>query len=162
MRPIQWHLKQYWRVPESLKRCYQFPGRSTPFFKLVAGGKQYAPRASITPTTTCTEIIYRRIRRRLGHSLKRSHCKGTWSLPESKLHITGTKSGPFGPKRVPRPLPKQHSSYSHRQHHSGCLGLNKKEGWSRTLCEPCYGVSWPGVPASKLLSKPDTFQAGWM
>ena len=27
----------------------------------------------------------------------------------------------FGRKRVPRPLPEQHSSYSLRQHHSSCL-----------------------------------------
>ena len=31
------------------------------------------------------------------------------------------KSGLPGPKRVPRPLFKQHSPGSHRQHNSGCL-----------------------------------------
>ena len=30
MRPIQWHLKNNWRVPESLEKVYPFPGHSTP------------------------------------------------------------------------------------------------------------------------------------
>ena len=32
MRPIQWHLKIYWRVPESLKKGFQFPGPCTPTY----------------------------------------------------------------------------------------------------------------------------------
>ena len=57
MRPIQWHLKNNCRVPESLE-------------KVVAGGKQCASRSTITPTKTCSADIYRRIKRRVGHSLK--------------------------------------------------------------------------------------------
>ena len=60
----------------------------------------------------------------MGHSLKRAHCKG--NLVSSRKQIAhnkspGTKSGLSGLKRVPRPLFKQHSPGSHRQHNSGCL-----------------------------------------
>ena len=55
--------------------------------KVVDGGKQCAFRSTITPTKTYSADIYRRIKRRVGCSLKRAHSRGTWSLPESKLHI---------------------------------------------------------------------------
>ena len=62
-------------------------------------------------------------RRRVGRSLKRTHCKG--NLIPSRKQIAhksfGTKDGLSGPKRVPRPLFKQHSPGSHKQHNSGCL-----------------------------------------
>ena len=59
----------------------------------------------------------------MGRSLKRAHCKG--NLVSSRKQVThkspGTKSGLSGLKRVPRPLFKQHSPGSLRQHNSGCL-----------------------------------------
>ena len=94
-----------------------------PPFKVVAGGKQCASRSTITPTKTCSADIYRRIKRRVGRSLKQTHCKGNL-VPSRKQVIhkpLGTKGGLSGPKRVPRPLFKQHSPGSHRQHNSGCL-----------------------------------------
>ena len=99
-----------------------------PPLKVVAGGRQCPSRSTITPTKTCSADIYRCIKRRVGSSLKQTHtARGTWSVPESKLHITkqvaplGAKSGLSGPKRVPRPLFKRHSPGSHRQPNSGCL-----------------------------------------
>ena len=46
-----------------------------PTLTMVARGKQCAPRATITPNKTCSANIYRRIKRRVGHPLKRTHCK---------------------------------------------------------------------------------------
>ena len=70
MRPIQWHLKNNWRVPESLEKV------APPPLKVVAGGKQCSSRATITPTKTCSADMYRRIKKRVGPSLKRMHYKG--------------------------------------------------------------------------------------
>ena len=80
-----------------------------PSSKMVAGGMQCAPRSTIIPTKTCSADIYRRIKRRLGCLFK----------DHTAHKLPGTKGGLFGPKGVPKPLPEQHSSYSHRQHHSG-------------------------------------------
>ena len=59
----------------------------------------------------------------MGCSLKRTHCKR--NLVTSRKQVVhkslGTKGGLSGPKRVSRPLSKQHSPGSHRQHNSGCL-----------------------------------------
>ena len=94
-----------------------------PSLKMVAGGKQCSSRSTITPSKTCSANLYRRIKRRVGRSLKRAHCKG--NLVSSRKQVAhkslGTKSGLSGLKRVPRPLFKQHSPGSHRQHNSGCL-----------------------------------------
>ena len=90
---------------------------------MVAGGKQCSSRSTITPSKTCSANLYRRIKRRVGRSLKRAHCKG--NLVSSRKQVArkspGTKSDLSGLKRVPRPLFKQHSPGSHRQHNSGCL-----------------------------------------
>ena len=95
---------------------------------MVAGGKHRAPRSTITPTKPCSATIYRRTKRRLGCSLKLSLCKGNLvpSRKQTTHKLPGTKGGLFCPKRVPRPLPEQHSSYSHRQHHIGCLCKQRK------------------------------------
>ena len=62
-----------------------------PTSKVVAGGKQCATRSTITPSKTCSANIYRRIKRRGGGGggahLDEHTARGTWSLPESKLHI---------------------------------------------------------------------------
>ena len=94
-----------------------------PPLKVVAGGKQCASRSTITPTKTCSADIYRGIKRRVGRSLKRTHCKGNLvTFRKQVAHKSlGTKGGLSGPKRVPRPLFKQHSPSSHGQHNSGCL-----------------------------------------
>ena len=52
------------------------PQLAPPPLKVVAGGKQCAFRSTITPTKTCSADIYKRIKRRVGHSLKWTHCKG--------------------------------------------------------------------------------------
>ena len=41
-----------------------------PSLKVVAGGKQCSSKSTITPTKTCSADIYRRIKRRMGRSLK--------------------------------------------------------------------------------------------
>ena len=94
-----------------------------PSLKVVAGRKQCSSRSTITPTKTCSADIYRRIKRKVGHLLKRTHCKG--NLVSSRKQVAhkspGAKGGLSGLKRVPRPLFKQHSPGSHRKHNSGCL-----------------------------------------
>ena len=94
-----------------------------PSSKMVAGGKQCAPRATITPTKTCPATVYRCLKRRLGRSLKRAHYKG--NLVSSRKPITYQLSRVEGSlsstKRLPKPLSRQHSSNSHRQHYSSVL-----------------------------------------
>ena len=68
MRPIQWHLKNNWRVTESLEKVPAPPST-------MVARKKRTHRPTITPNKTCSANIYRCIKRRLGPSLRRAHCK---------------------------------------------------------------------------------------
>ena len=99
----------------------------------------------MTPSKTCSADIYGCIKRMVGHSLKRAHCKG--NLVPSRKQVAykplGTKGSLSGPKRVPRPLFKQHSPGGHRQHNSGSLyqhGRGDKLGFS--VCPAVENPAW--------------------
>ena len=96
---------------------------SAPTPSLVVGGKQYTPRSTITPIKTCSANFYRRVKRRLGRSLKRAHCKRVLVITGDKAayKLSGTKSSLSGLKRVPKPLYRENSSGSNRQHYSSVL-----------------------------------------
>ena len=126
MRPIQWHVKNNWRVPESLEKVIPVPRSLHPHLKW------WLKLSSVLTgqPLTCSANLYRCIKRRVGCSLKRVHCKG--NLVSSRKQVAhkspGAKSGLSGLKRVPRPLFKQHSPGSHRQHNSGCLYQQRRGG----------------------------------
>ena len=99
------------------------PQLPPPTPKVVAGGKQCATRSTITPSKTCSANIYRRIKRRLGRSLRRAYCKG--NLVPSRKQVVHkplrAKSSISSSKRVSNPLLRQVSTDSYRQHNNGCL-----------------------------------------
>ena len=77
-------------------------------------------RPTITQNITCSANLYRRIKRRVGHSLKRMHCK-RHLVPSGKqaaYQLPRTQGSLSSLKRVPRPLHTQDSTCSNRQHHS--------------------------------------------
>ena len=90
---------------------------------MVAGGEQCAPRSTIIPNTTYSANIYRRIKRRVGRSLRRTHCKRVLvpSRKQTAYKLSGTESSLSGFKRVPGSLYQQNSSDSDRQHYSSVL-----------------------------------------
>ena len=73
--------------------------------KVVAGGKQCASRSTITPSKTCSANLNRRIKRRVGRSLRRAHCKGT--VVPTREQVThkplGAESSISSSKRVSNP-----------------------------------------------------------
>ena len=94
-----------------------------PSLTMVARRRQCASRSTITPSKTCSADIYRRIKRRVGRSLKRVHCKGVLvSAGKQAAHkLSGTKSSPPGLKRVPKPMHKQHCPGGHGQYYGSGL-----------------------------------------
>ena len=140
--------------------------------KVVAGGKQCVTRSTITPSTTCSANIYRRIKRRVGHSLRRAHCKGNLvpSREQAWHKPLRAKSSVSSSKRVSNPLLQQDSTDSYRQHNSGCLYQQRGGWWSRDLCVPYCGESCPGarhipgrlnVIADQLSRLGQTIQTEW-
>ena len=94
-----------------------------PPFTMVTKGRQCTYRPTITPNKTCSANIYRHIKRRVGHSLRRIHCKRNLvpSGKQAAYKLPRTKSSRSSLKRVPRPLLRQDSTCSNRQHHSGVI-----------------------------------------
>ena len=94
-----------------------------PSLTMVARRRRGASRSTITPSKTCSADIYRRIKRRVGRSLKRVHCKrvlvGAGKQVAHKL--SGAQSSFSSSQRVPRPLCRQNSSSGNRQYDSGHL-----------------------------------------
>ena len=122
-RPIQWHLKNHWRIQE---KVIPIP-KSLHSYEVVAPGSQRAPRTATAPTQSCPSDAYKCFKRRVGHPFGRVHSKGHLVSPRKQLayKLFSTKGGLFGLKRVARPLLKQTCPRSYRQHHSG--GLYKQE-----------------------------------
>ena len=94
-----------------------------PPLTMVARGRQCASRPTTTPSKTCSADIYRRIKRRVGRSLKRVHCKRdlVGARKQTAHKLSGTQSGFPGPQRVSKPLCRQNGSGGNRQHYSGSL-----------------------------------------
>ena len=100
----------------------------TPALTMVVGGKQCAPRSTITPSKTCSANIYRRIKKRVGRSLKQVHCKRVLvSAGKPAAHkLSGVKSSVSSLERVPRSLCRQDSSSGNRQHYSSSLHKQRR------------------------------------
>ena len=135
MRPIQWHLKQNWRVSESLEKVIPVPRLLHPHLKWWLEESNVLQGQPLHPLKHAP-IVHRCIKRRLGRSLKLSHCKGNLVLSRKQAthKLPGTKGSLFGPKIVPRPLTEQYSSYNHKHHHSGCLYKQRRGMKSGPLC----------------------------
>ena len=66
-----------------------------PSFTMVATGRQGSHRPTITPNKTCSANLYRRIKRRVGHSLKRTHCQRdlVTARKQAAYKLFGTQGG---------------------------------------------------------------------
>ena len=110
-----------------------------PTLTMVAGGEHCAPRSTITPNKTCSASLYRLIKRRVGRSLKRTHCKRVLvsARKQAAYKLSGTKSSLPGSERVPRPLFKPDSTGGNRQHHSSVIHKQGRRHEVRsTMCPP--------------------------
>ena len=85
-----------------------------PTFTVVAARGHWPYRLTITPNKTCSTNLFRYMKRRVGSSLKRKHCK-RHLVPSGKqvaYQLSRTRSSPSSLKRVPRPLHTQDTTCS--------------------------------------------------
>ena len=94
-----------------------------PSSTVVAAGGKHPHRPTITPNKTCSANLYRRIKRRVGRSLKRTHCKRVLvtTRKQTAYKLSGVKSSLLSSKRVSRPLWPQDGTCSNRQHYSSVI-----------------------------------------
>ena len=87
MRPIQWHLKSYWRMPESLEKVIPLPRSLHPHLKWWLKEDNVLTGQPLHPMQHALQIFTDASKEGWGSHLNEFIARGTWSLPESKLHI---------------------------------------------------------------------------
>ena len=78
---------------------------------------------TITSNKTCSANLYRCIKRRVGRSLKRTHCQRdlVTARKQTAYKLFGTQGSVSRLKRVSKPLYRPDSTCGNRQHYRSCL-----------------------------------------
>ena len=87
MRPIQWHLKNNCRVPESLEKVIPVPRSLHPHLRWWLEESNVLPGQPLHPLKHALQIFTDASKEGWSTPLNERTARGTWSLPESKLHI---------------------------------------------------------------------------
>ena len=143
MRPIQWHLKRHWRVPESLEKEIPVPRSLHPHLLWWTKETNVLIGEPLHPFESCRSNLYRRLKRRLGCSLGRLHGKRhlVSSRKSSSHKLPGTKSCLTGREKIPAFSTRKSSSSCHRQHHS--CGIHQQGGRYEVRLTLCPSMATP-------------------
>ena len=104
---------------------------------MVATGRQRSHRPTITPFKACYANLYRRIKRRVGRSLKRTHCQRdlVTARKQTAYKLFGTQGSVSCLKRVSKPLRRHDSTCGNRQHYSDVVHKQgRRHEVGHTLC----------------------------
>ena len=87
MRPIQWHLKKHWRVPESLEKEIPIPRSLHQYLQWWTQEENVLKGQPLHPLRHAVQIFTDASKEGWGAHLGDFTASGTWSVPKSKLHI---------------------------------------------------------------------------
>ena len=87
MRPIQWDLKNNWRVPESLNKVIPIPRSLHPHLQWWLEDRNVLQGQPLHPLQHALQIFTDASKEGWGAHLNKRIARGSWSVPESKLHI---------------------------------------------------------------------------
>ena len=87
MRPIQWHLKTHWHIPESLEKIIPIPQSLHPHLLWWLKEENVLSGQHLHPLHHAVQIFTDASNEGWGAHLGNYTARGIWSLPESKLHI---------------------------------------------------------------------------
>ena len=87
MRPIQWHLKNHWKTPESLAKLIPIPKSLHPHLQWWLQEENVLRGQSLHPLSHSLQIFTDASEEGWGAHLDNQVAQGLWSLPERKLHI---------------------------------------------------------------------------
>ena len=87
IRPIQWHLKNNWRVPESLEKIIPLPRSLHPHLQWWLEEDNVLQGQPLHPVKHALQIFTDASKEGWGAHLNEFTARGSWSVPESKLHI---------------------------------------------------------------------------
>ena len=87
MRPIQWHLKNNWHVPESLEKMIPIPISLHPHLQWWLLEENVLSGQPLHPVRHALQLFTDASKEGWGTHLNDRTARGCWSLPESRLHI---------------------------------------------------------------------------
>ena len=87
MRPIQWHLKNNWHVPESLEKVIPIPVSLHPHLQWWLLEENVLSGQPLHPVRHALQLFTDASKEGWGAHLNDRTARGCWSLPESRLHI---------------------------------------------------------------------------
>ena len=87
MRPIQWHLKNNWRVPEALEKVIPVPRSLHPHLEWWLDERNVLQGQPLHPLKHALPIFTDASKEGWGAHLCEHTVRGSWSIPESNLHI---------------------------------------------------------------------------
>ena len=87
MRPIQWHLKNHWKTPESLEKWIPIPKSLHSHLRWWLQESNVLQGQTLHPMDHSVQIFTDASKEGWGAHLEGHMCKGKWSPSESKLHI---------------------------------------------------------------------------
>ena len=87
MRPIQWHLKRHWRVPESREKEIPVPRPLHPHLLWWTKETNVLLGQPLHPLHHAIQIFTDASKEGWGAHLGDFTASGTWSVPESHLHV---------------------------------------------------------------------------
>ena len=121
MRPIQWHLKKHWRVPESLEKEIPIPRSLHQYLQWWTQEENVLKGQPLHPLRHAVQIFTDASKEGWGAHLGDFTASGTWSVPESKLHINflELKAVLLALKKIPTFSARKGRPDCHRQHY-GC------------------------------------------
>ena len=87
MQPIQWHLKNNWRFPESMEKVIPIPKSLHPHLRWWLEEINVLKGQPLHPLKHALQLFTDASKVGRGTHLNEHTTRGDWSLPESKLHI---------------------------------------------------------------------------
>ena len=87
MRPIQWHLKNNWRVPKTMEKTIPIPNSLHPHLRWWLEESNVLTGQPLHPLKHALQIFTDASKEGWGAHLNEHMARGNWSLLESKLHI---------------------------------------------------------------------------
>ena len=87
MRPIQWHLKRHWHVPESLEKVIPLPHSLHPHLDWWLKESNVLRGQPLHPLQHALQLFTDAVNEGWGAHLGHSTARGVWSKPESLFHI---------------------------------------------------------------------------
>ena len=138
--------------PQSFGKGHSRSSLTSPPPRLVVGRKQYTTGPTFAPPATRSSAVYRRLKRRLGRTLRGLHCKRRLVTPrKSPPHkFLRIKSSPSGPQEFRVSLQGPDCSSSNGQHN--CSLLHKQTGRYEirlSLCPPLETPVLVSPPGNK-------------